>query len=259
LFFLIPVRPFNPTRRNRNIGTSAQGHGQDNRLVIPDPRGPRRYEELLSAFEVETLEVHGLPMLFISEKLNDGWFHACSAFDVSRVLNLMPQADLHSLGCILFRQPSRKQSVLNPSWGRLTYWASVGASNQPNLYDGPLITLEACQKDLIMKWPKSLSVESQRELERLREDGHIFQENSRAFVIRATRQGVRQTQLHRTLLHELGHWVDFLEKVERPSAGDLDERQKLRDIYFARPSSEREAYAHRYAETQRKRLPERPL
>jgi hypothetical protein len=26
----------NPTRRNRKIGTAAQGHGQNNRLVIPD-------------------------------------------------------------------------------------------------------------------------------------------------------------------------------------------------------------------------------
>ncbi|KAF0814961.1 hypothetical protein IGB42_00037 [Andreprevotia sp. IGB-42] len=26
---------WNPTRRNRHIGTGAQGHGQDNKLVIP--------------------------------------------------------------------------------------------------------------------------------------------------------------------------------------------------------------------------------
>jgi hypothetical protein len=37
-----------PTRRNRNIGTSKQGHGQDNRMVIPS-RWPddRVYFEVL--------------------------------------------------------------------------------------------------------------------------------------------------------------------------------------------------------------------
>ena len=28
-------RGYDPTRRNRNIGTAKAGHGQDNRLVIP--------------------------------------------------------------------------------------------------------------------------------------------------------------------------------------------------------------------------------
>jgi hypothetical protein len=29
---------WNPTRRNRNIGTAKSGHGLDNSLVIPSPR-----------------------------------------------------------------------------------------------------------------------------------------------------------------------------------------------------------------------------
>ena len=34
-------RGWNPVRRNRNIGTAAPGHGENNRLVIPW-RGLRR-------------------------------------------------------------------------------------------------------------------------------------------------------------------------------------------------------------------------
>jgi hypothetical protein len=31
-----------PRRRNRNIGAAKQGHGQDNRMVIPEPWADRR-------------------------------------------------------------------------------------------------------------------------------------------------------------------------------------------------------------------------
>ncbi len=43
------TRPgWNPTRRNRNLGTAKAGHGLDNRLVIPASRNdPRRYWERL--------------------------------------------------------------------------------------------------------------------------------------------------------------------------------------------------------------------
>jgi hypothetical protein len=57
----------------------------------------------------------------------------------------------------------------------------------------------------------------------------------------------------------LGHWVDFLEKVERPFTasdgnfqGDLYER--LLSRFHSRPTREKEQYAHAYAEGIRQQL-----
>ncbi|CAN7504086.1 hypothetical protein LJR118_003525 [Acidovorax sp. LjRoot118] len=46
------MRPgWNPVRRNRNIGTPAQGHGEDNRLTIPESRHDRSFfHECLGAW-----------------------------------------------------------------------------------------------------------------------------------------------------------------------------------------------------------------
>jgi hypothetical protein len=60
-------------------------------------------------------------------------------------------------------------------------------------------------------------------------------------MIRVTRQAVRNTQLYRTLPHEIGHWTDFLERVRRDDNTD-------------RPVREREQSAHRYADAVRGRL-----
>ena len=54
--------------------------------------------------------------------------------------------------------------------------------------------------------------------------------------------------MFRTLLHEVGHWVDYLEKVERPEAAGVESFDTLNDRYFSRPKQEREAFAHRYAD-----------
>jgi hypothetical protein len=55
-------------------------------------------------------------------------------------------------------------------------------------------------------------------------------------------------QLYRTVLHELGHWVDCYEKVELPSRASSGESwSELWEVYCRRPVSERESFAHRYA------------
>src|SRR5258708_2646091 len=134
--------PRNPTRRNRNIGTAAQGHGRSNQFVIPQPRYDRVYWESLASFELESHVVHGNSLSFIKETLQPGWFHPCSVPDVLCVLQNIPAADLASMNCILFRQPTRKQVLMNPAWGRLTYYGSVGIPGRPDVYCGPFITLE---------------------------------------------------------------------------------------------------------------------
>jgi hypothetical protein len=59
--------------------------------------------------------------------------------------------------------------------------------------------------------------------------------------------------------HELGHWVDFLEKVQRPSATlgsdeEADGYGGLLDRYHSRPNREKEHFAHAYAERLREHL-----
>jgi hypothetical protein len=242
-----------PTRRSRNIGTAKQGHGQNNRLTIPAAYvAERRWEELVGATAQEVHLVHGRSMQFIFEALNPGYFHSCEVGMLRRVLDLFPSEDLKGLGAILLRQPTRKQIVLESSWGRLTYLANVGVGNEKPLYEGPLVTLEAQKIGTALIWPRSLGPNGQRELDRLREDGHSIEDDGRKFRISMSVESVRNTQLMRTFPHEIGHWVDFLQKVERPSNAEVEDREVLSDRYFQRPTVEREKFAHRYADDFRK-------
>lgn len=117
---------YNPIRRNRNIGTSAQGHGKDNRLVIPRPRRDRVYWESVTSFAREDHILNGNRLSFFTERLRPIWFHACSIQDVLAILRDVPAKDLRGMNAILFRQPTRKQTIVSPSWGRLTYNVSLG-------------------------------------------------------------------------------------------------------------------------------------
>ena len=68
------------------------------------------------------------------------------------------------------------------------------------------------------------------------------------YIIQTDEKSTRNTQLYRTIIHEVGHWVDYLEKVERPEANGVESYAVLNDRYFSRPRQEREAFAHRYAD-----------
>ena len=66
--------------------------------------------------------------------------------------------------------------------------------------------------------------------------------------------------LFRTLFHEVGHWVDYLESVQRPASSAAD----WTDAYLAysrqydsKPVAEKEAFAHAYADRLRKELVDR--
>jgi len=241
------------TRRNRNVGTAAQGHGRNNRLTIPGIfLSERRWEELVGSTVQEMLLVHGHSLQVITEELTPGYFHCCDAGMLRRVLELFPIEDLDGLGAILLRQPTRKQVTLEPAWGRLTYFANVGKGKEQPLYGGPLVTLEAQEVGRSFVWSKSLGPNGQRELDRMRGDGHSIEDDGRRYRITPSIESVRSTQLMRTLPHEIGHWVDYLQKVERPGRGDLEVWQSLQARYFQRPTVEREKFAHRYADEFRK-------
>lgn len=249
------MRPgYNPIRRSRNIGTAKQGHGQNNRLTIPERwNGGPWVEELHAPLRLERT-VAGRPLTFHVEKNHGGCAHACTIADICHLLAQIPPADWEGIGDFVLRQPTQKQRTLNPAWGRLRYYANLRQpSDDPDDY-GPAILLEACRFAHPIKWGLHLDPDDQAELDRLREDGHSIERTKRNYLVTPTAETTRATQLYRTLLHEIGHWVDYLEKVLRPDAPGLEEWDVLRDRYFARPTDEREAFAHAYADRMRARL-----
>lgn len=246
------VRPgWNATRRNRNIGTAKQGHGQDNRLVIPKGwPDDRVFWEVLRDPVAVHRTVGGSNLTFLVEPPRAGSFHACTVDDICYVLAFVPPEHINGIDLIVLRQPTRKQEVLRPVWGRLAYYAATGR------YSGTAIYLEA-QSGKPGKWSASLSPDDAAEMERLRADGHVITKEKRGHRIVHTPQSIRATQLHRTLLHELGHYVDWLESVVKPTREleDEAEREHIIRAYRAKLHRVKEDFAHRYAADVVKRVP----
>lgn len=233
--------PRNPTRRNRNIGTAKQGHGADNRLVIPDLwRKDGRWfaERLVNPREVPFV-VHGDKRIALVEEPSDGFFYGCTVSDLEHLLHMVPAEDLEGLEVFLFRNPTRKQRTLSSVWGRMIYFAT------PGHYAGSAVCFES--NDLsTLTWSRSLNPEGQRELERLREDGHRIEVQRRGIDIHLTPESFRATTLFRTALHEIGHYVDWMESVIRVE-GSAEEEQEASRLYSAKPKAMKEDFAHRYA------------
>ncbi len=70
---------WDPTRRSRNIGTSAQGHGTDNKMVVPDRDSILR--RLADPRFVE-VEVAGAVRSVVVEQTRPEAMHACTVGDV---------------------------------------------------------------------------------------------------------------------------------------------------------------------------------
>ena len=239
---------YNPIRRNRNIGTAKQGHGQNNKLCIPCPLVvSKMFYEQIENYHKEIRIIHGREFVFVVEATLHDFEHACSVDEVAKMLHLLPAEDLGKLGRIVFRQPKRKEAILSPVWGRLVLHYEF-----ENHFE-PTIILEAFNINVKLKWPKSLSVESQKELEWLRQDGHKFVTDRRSHIASFEKSACRNTQLYRTLLHEVGHYVHYLQEVIWP-LGDHAPPEKYQiflDRYFdGIPERERETFAHSYAERQ---------
>lgn len=251
--------PHNATRRNRNIGTSKQGHGADNRMVVPRLSGERQgCVARIGSHEKVHRDVNGRIVTFIVEQTNGGCRHACTVDDLAYLLSHITPADWAGLTTFVFRQPTRKARTLNPVWGRLYYEADLALSGTNAVLNGPTLFLEAVEAGSIMKWSTSLDRDDSEELDRLRSDGHAVSRTGRHYLITTSLESVRATQLYRTMLHEIGHWFDWLTKVETPAARGQDIGDLI-DLYFARPHSEREGFAHRYADTLRHSLSDNGL
>lgn len=80
-------------------------------------------------------------------------------------------------------------------------------------------------------------------------DGHWIDRVKRGYHIYTTPEAVRNTQLFRTLPHEIGHAVDYLTNALTPSAeaSTESESEYIRDAFDAKSSLDKEEYANRYA------------
>jgi len=246
---------YNPIRRNRNVGTAKQGHGRTNTMTLPSVCNcERTWWENLGPHIVLEQRAGSHKITFIVEQTRKGCVHACSVDDVCQLLSHVPASDLEALDTMVMRQSTRKQELVNPAWGRLAYSANIGRPGKKTIRSGPAVFLEAKDPTEVWKWAQNLRPEEALELNRLRSDGHRVEDTGKHFVFHSNSESIRATQLYRTLLHELGHWVDWLERVVRPAREDSALYEVLSDRYFSRPHLEREAFAHQYADRLREHL-----
>jgi hypothetical protein len=245
----------NPTKRNRNIGTAIQGYGQNNKFTIPEPfRDSKIFYERLVNYKKLKRTINGHEFLFVIEQTRESAVHACSIKDLETIIENIPSKDYGHLTLIILRQPKRKEEILSPTWGRLIY--SFEFEND----FFPAIILDAIDCTKKLKWPSKLCIDSQKELERLKEDGHIFEYDGRNFIADFEIENVRNTQLYRTLPHEFGHYVQYLDYIERDYIAFLNKTDDenngetfetfdvRRENYFKIPKAEKEKFAHKYAE-----------
>lgn len=241
----------NPTRRNRNIGTDKQGFGQNNKLTIPEPCGVLKsfYERLTDYQKIKSV-INGHDFLFVIEQTRTDSQHSCSVSDIETIIEQIPKENYGELKLIVLRQPKRKEEILSPTWGRLIYSYEF----EKDYY--PAIILDAIDFTRKFKWKNNLSIDDQKELERLIEDGHKIVNDGRHFIAQYELKNVRNTQLYRTLPHEFGHYVQYLYFVERPATEDEDFEvwEARRDKYFEIPKAEKEKFAHKYADNLKNEL-----
>jgi len=231
-----------PTRRNRNIGTAKQGHGANNKLVIPWPAAVMKsFEERLTNYTKHARTINGNRFEFIIEQTRDDSNHSCTINDCAEILRHIPPSDYGRLKLVIFRQPKRKEE-----WGRLVYSYKFEETYQP------AIILESINPNKTLKWPKSQTPDGQKELERLKIDGHEINTTKREHQIRCSQESVRSTQLYRTLPHEIGHYKHFLEMVgeieDSPDTETYEEYEIREEKYHKLSRDIKEKYAHNYAD-----------
>jgi hypothetical protein len=206
-------------------------------MVIPESwNDPRVFWERLA--DPVPVSINAIAMLV--EPCRPGFIHAVTPDDVARVLGHCV-ADASRIAAVVLRQPTRKQLLLASVWGRLAYFAELGSIH------GPAVILEAHPDGYSFKWPRSLSPDEAEELERLRNDGHEITSTRRAWTVHTTRDSVRNTQLFRTLPHEVGHLVQYDREVRQAASPQSESLAELQDRYFTKPLREKEDFAHRYA------------
>lgn len=238
---------WNPARGNRKAGTRPRRGWRWNRMTIPEPLRLDHYGTPL--LTVERMDgaitsrhlVHGRGFLSLWQAPRIGFGYGCTPGDVAALLNLLPAADVAGLNIVAFRQPTRKESMLAPVWGRLVFHAILPG------YEGTCLMIEAAPIGRVRRFGRRISLADADEMRRLRDDGHRFVADQRGWSISGTAKSIRNTVLYRTVPHEVGHWVDFCHHLKM----DAD--------FWSRPPQEREVVAHRYASERMAELRRRGL
>ena len=235
---------WNPTRRNRNIGTEKSGHSQSNKFVVPDRWSDYKifWERLVSPVACP-VSIKGHKLTILVEPPVKGSVHSSTPQDIIRVLGLISQKHLEEIDVVVLRQPKRKEEILRPVWGRFVYYTDLGK------YSGPGVYLEAVQTNTVIKWGNKLTPFYEKELKALEADGHEIEPVKRGYNVKTTPTSVRSTQLFRTLPHEIGHAVDYLEHSVNPSINAATEADSeyIRKTFKSKPTLDKEEYANRYA------------
>ncbi|MBI1494463.1 hypothetical protein [Halocynthiibacter styelae] len=210
-------------------------------MRIPEPRQCGQVWHLAHENLGQVTVVHhalaGQEIALIIEETRPGFSFGNSPDAVLAPLTRLAEAGFVLPDLLVFRQPTNKQTSQFPVWGRMQFHAefSVAGHSGPK---GSALMLEAQRTGTELSWPRKLTLMDQEELARLRLDGHQITEDRRGYKISLTETGVGNTLFRRTLLHEFGHWVDYLRLKGQDDHGDA---------YFRRPSVEREAFAHKFA------------
>jgi hypothetical protein len=186
---------------------------------------------------------------FLVEAVNPGFTHSCTVGDIMFVIDELPLRHVRGIDLIVLRQPTKKQAALSSVWGCILYWANMGE------FEGTAIHVEAQPLGKSSYWKTSIDPDTARELDRLRKDGHDIKHGKRSFHFLLRLQATRNTQLYRTLIHELGHYADYDESYLE-ALGDKDYDKALSDKYGNKPSHDKEDFAHRYAGEHFQRLKE---
>lgn len=215
-------------------------------MTIPNSRIDRFgidswYHERVKPQFVEKAQIGDDDVLMLYEKPRLGFTYGCSPKDVVHLLSKVPDGYCNMINLIVFRQPTRKQVQQCRVWGRMQYWAFIGG------HVGTAIVLEAQEIGLSYKWKRKMSLDNQAEFQILRDDGHLIEESKREFTITITEESIRNTILYRTVFHELGHWKQYEREALDEMTAINNDSDVACDLYFAKPTTEREQYAHRYA------------
>lgn len=237
------TRGWNPIFRNKKIGTAHQGAKPRNDFGIPSSwHDDRVFWERLQNPTAQTFSIDDHDFTVLIEPTLEDFKHYVSVTDLIEVIKHIPIAHRRDIKVFALRQPKRKEFLHNQVWGRLGYWADFGQ------YSGVSVLIEAQPVNLAYKLDKKISTDFARELDLLRQEGHAIHATKRRYEVSCPPMAIRNTQLFRTLLHEIGHYVDYISKVLSPAEQGLTDEASLQEIYHSRPTKEREAFAERYAQ-----------
>ncbi|MGS5089818.1 ImmA/IrrE family metallo-endopeptidase [Hydrogenophaga sp. A37] len=195
-------------------------------MKIPERAGDERvFFERLKDPVVLTRRIGERDIRFIVEPTPPRYFYPCSVDDACRVLGAIATS-VRDLEFVVFRHPSSKQRLLRPVWGRAVFWYEFRKQH------GAAVIIES-QRPGMVRWNRSQGPDGRAELDRLRADGHRVERTRRGYEVHQTPESMRNTVLFRTLLHEVGHHVDF-------DRSDVE-------TWKGKNSRVKEDYAHRFA------------